>query len=151
MTVVDVEAFDTVSGVVPDEPLNEESPPYVAVTVSLPTGALAAEHDPAAELNVAMQRVVAPTVKVTLPLGVPGDVELTVAENVTDCPNTELAVLVIDVVVVAAGAADAGVAVTTAPPPSTTKIAATDAQMRLRMSARYAAATSVRATTTNSL
>lgn len=151
VTVVDVDAFDTVSGVVPDDPLKDGSPPYVAVTVSLPTGALLAEHDPVAELNVTVHRVVAPTAKVTVPLGVPGDAELTVAEKVTDCPNTELPVLVIGVVVVAAGAADAGTAVTATPPPTMTNNAVADARMRLRMSARYAAAAPVRATTTNSL
>jgi hypothetical protein len=50
----------------------------VAVTVSEPNGAFDAEHVPVPPARVAVHRVVAPTVKATVPEGVPEDA-LTVA------------------------------------------------------------------------
>ena len=40
-------------------------------------------------LSVPLPKKVAPSMKETAPLGVPGLVEVTVAVNVTDCPNTD--------------------------------------------------------------
>src|SRR5215217_1681587 len=40
-------------------------------------------------LSAPVPRVVAPSMKVTVPVGVPGVVDVTVAVKVTDCPTTE--------------------------------------------------------------
>lgn len=54
----------------------------MAVTVSLPTGALAEVHEPVPSLSVALHNDVVPTVNATVPVGVPVDpvvVSVTVA------------------------------------------------------------------------
>ena len=71
-----------VSAAVVDCPAKFESPEYVAVTVSEPTGALVAVQLLAG--SVAVQSVVLPVVKVTVPVALVGSVE----EYVTDCPYT---------------------------------------------------------------
>jgi hypothetical protein len=76
----------TVRAAGPLEAVKFESPEYRAVTVSSPTGALAATHDPVPDSNVpVVHKVVVPTLKVTVPVGVP-PVELTVAAYVTGEP-----------------------------------------------------------------
>jgi hypothetical protein len=71
----------TVSEVVLLDVAKSESPEYVAVTVSgLPKGAFDAAQLPApAVSDVMVHRVVVPTLKVTVPVGVPPE-EVTVTE-----------------------------------------------------------------------
>lgn len=69
----------TVSAALPVLVRKFESPEYVPVIVSLPTGALLAAHEPVLAfavvlaLSVAVHNWVVPTVKVTVPVGVPVD------------------------------------------------------------------------------
>ena len=80
--VVVEEAFVTLSGTVPEDDEKSVSPTYDAVTVSEPTGALVAVHEPAPATRVGVvHNVVAPpaVVKVTVPVGVP-PAEVTVTE-----------------------------------------------------------------------
>jgi hypothetical protein len=71
----------TVRLVVPDDSSKFESPEYVAVIVSEPVGAFVAEHDPEPSTRASVvHSVVAPLVKVTVPVGVPLASEVTVAE-----------------------------------------------------------------------
>ena len=72
----------------PDEPAKFESPEYVAVTVSVPMGAFVAWHDPAPLTRASVvHRVVAPSVNVTVPVGIGFAAEVTVAEYVTAPPE----------------------------------------------------------------
>jgi len=69
----------TVRVVVPDDGANLLSPEYVPVTVSVPTGAFEAVHDPEPLTRPpVVHSVIDPAVKVTAPVGVP-DEEVTVA------------------------------------------------------------------------
>jgi hypothetical protein len=75
-------ALLTTSGVVPVEPTNTVSPPYVPVIVSVPTGAAVELQEALPPDNGAVQSGVDPLVKVTDPVGVGTPVALvvTVAE-----------------------------------------------------------------------
>jgi hypothetical protein len=59
--------------------------------VWLPTARAEVVNVALPELKVAVPKVAAPSRKVTVPVGVPepGATALTVAVNVTDCPNTD--------------------------------------------------------------
>lgn len=57
--------------VVPVEEAKVVSPEYEARTVSVPTGALEAVHEAVPVVSGAVQRIVVPTLKVTVPVGVP--------------------------------------------------------------------------------
>jgi hypothetical protein len=77
---VAVVALDTVSDAPPEDEAKLESPEYVAVTLSLPTGAFVAAHAAEPTLNgTLLQSVTAPTLNVTVPVGVP-PAEVTEAE-----------------------------------------------------------------------
>jgi hypothetical protein len=65
---------------------------------------------------------------VTVPVGVPGEVEVTVAVSVTDCPVVEGFADDVTAVVVAAG-----------PPPETTRITTEDLAGEKKLSPMYAA------------
>jgi hypothetical protein len=77
----------TASVVVPVEPKNTVSPEYVPEIVSVPTGAAEELHEPVPFVNVAAQSGVDPAENVTEPLGVPPEVDVTVAEYVTEAPT----------------------------------------------------------------
>jgi hypothetical protein len=72
-TTVLVDAEVTVSVAVFDDDEKFPSPPYVALTVSVPTGALVARQEPEPPLRDAVHNAVVPTAKVTVPVGVPDD------------------------------------------------------------------------------
>ena len=75
-----VVACCTVRGAVPLDPRCVKSPPYVAVTVSAPVGAVLAVHDACPALRSGVVHIVVASVaKVTVPEGVPAT-ELTLAE-----------------------------------------------------------------------
>jgi hypothetical protein len=63
------------------------SPEYVPEIVSVPTGAAEELHEPVPFVNVAAQSGVDPAENVTEPLGVPPEVDVTVAEYVTEAPT----------------------------------------------------------------
>ena len=78
------------SKAVPLDAAKKPSPEYVAVIVSgLPTGAVVALHEPVPPVSGAVQSVVEPDVKVTVPVGVPDAPPLgaTVAMYRTDVPD----------------------------------------------------------------
>ena len=65
------------------------SPPYTAVIECEATESAAVANVPTPDpFSVPVPSVVAPSLKVTVPVGVP-PAPVTVAVNVTDCPNTE--------------------------------------------------------------
>jgi hypothetical protein len=75
------DALLTTRDFVPVEPANVESPEYVPVIVSVPTGAAAELHDPVPLDNAGIvHSVVDPVVNVTEPVGVPAPTGVTVAE-----------------------------------------------------------------------
>jgi hypothetical protein len=81
------------------------SPAYTAVIVGwAPTLSVLVLKVAVFPVRVPVPSVVAPSLKVTMPLGVPapGEVTLTVAVNVTDCPKTDGVPEEATVVVVAA-------------------------------------------------
>ncbi len=87
-----VDPFTTVSppANVPVLPPKLESPLYTAVIVCIPTdNELVVKVACAEPLRVPVPRVVAPSLNVTVPVGVPtaGATGLTVAVKVTDCPG----------------------------------------------------------------
>jgi hypothetical protein len=82
--------------------LKFESPPYTAVIECDPTDSAEVEKDATPPLSVPVPSVVMPSLKVTVPDGLPapGLLTVTVAVNVTDCPNFDgfaLEVSVVDV------------------------------------------------------
>jgi len=96
----------TDSDVDPDDPAKLASPEYTPVTVPLPTGALLAEQEPSPPLRDATHTAVVPTVKVTVPVGIPDPISgWTLAENVTLCPAGTGEGLTPTVIEVAAGGA----------------------------------------------
>ena len=74
----------------PELPLKFESPLYVAVTISDPTGRVEYVQVAIPPLSVTpLHMAVLPLVKVTVPVGVPELCEVTEALNVTVCPKAE--------------------------------------------------------------
>ena len=67
------------------------SPPYSAVMLWLPTPRVEVLKAAVPPLSGAVPKVVAPSLKVTVPVGVPvpGATGLTVAVKLTDCPKTD--------------------------------------------------------------
>jgi hypothetical protein len=82
LTVTDVVDWKvTATGALPTEPAWVESPEYVAYTLPVPTGALLALQLAEPETKDAVHSVLGPTVKLTVPVGVPDpDWGATVAE-----------------------------------------------------------------------
>ena len=72
--------LSTTKFVDPLDPENTVSPEYVPEIVSVPIGAAEELHDPLPLDNVAIQSDVDPVENVTVPLGVPVAVDVTVAE-----------------------------------------------------------------------
>jgi hypothetical protein len=71
-------------------PAKLASPVYTAVIEWLPVASALVVNVAAAEaFNAPVPSVVAPSLNVTLPVGVPAIVEVIVAVNVTDCPNVD--------------------------------------------------------------
>jgi hypothetical protein len=68
-----------------------ESPPYVAVIEWVPTDSADVVKGALPPASVAVPSVVEPTLKVTVPVGVPeaGPTALTVAVKTTTCPKTD--------------------------------------------------------------
>jgi len=66
------------------------SPPYTPVMLWVPSARAEVVYVATPALNVPVPRVVAPSLKVTVPVGVPepGETAATVAVKVTDCPKT---------------------------------------------------------------
>jgi len=92
VTLVLVSALSTTCVSAPDVlPLKLPSPPYTAVIAWLPTANEEIFNVATPPLNVPVPIVAAPSLNVTVPLGVPdpGALALTVAVNVTLCPNTD--------------------------------------------------------------
>jgi hypothetical protein len=74
--VMMVDAGDTETAVVPEEPAKLGSPKYVAVIVSEPPGVFVAEHDAEPEVNEGvMQSRVEPAANSTAPVGSPPELE----------------------------------------------------------------------------
>jgi hypothetical protein len=71
--------------------LKSSSPPYTAVIEWDPTDKVDVENVAWPPLSVPVPSVVAPSLNVTVPVGVPlpEPDAATVAVNVTDCPNTD--------------------------------------------------------------
>lgn len=74
-------------------PIKLESPLYWALIVCVPTDRVEVERFACPPLSAAVPSVVAPSRKVTVPVGVPLVFEATVAVKVTDCPWVEFGLL----------------------------------------------------------
>jgi len=70
-------------------PIKLVLPLYVAVMVCVPWARVVVVYFAAPPLSVTVFRVVVPSLKVTLPVGVPLNCGVTLAVNVTDCPTFE--------------------------------------------------------------
>jgi hypothetical protein len=81
----DVTVPPTSKNVVPEDTLKLGSPEYVPVTVSTPTGAPSAVHEPVPVTRVTTHNAWVPVVMATDPVGIP--IPSTVAEKVTSWPE----------------------------------------------------------------
>jgi hypothetical protein len=87
--VVVVVAWLTVCEVVPELVADWASPVYVAVMVSVPEGIFAVLSVATPPLKVAVPKLVVPFRNFTFPVGPPGALEFTVADNCTVWPNVD--------------------------------------------------------------
>ena len=79
VSMVVVPSCATVTDVVADDAKKLGSPPYDAVTLSVPAGAVVTMHEVLPLTKGTAHSVTEPVVKVTVPVGVPPD-EVTLAE-----------------------------------------------------------------------
>jgi hypothetical protein len=90
LTVLDVAAFVTVSVSTAEVlPVKFASPPYTAVIECDPTASVDVVNVALPPLSVPVPSTLVPSLKVTIPVGVPEVAGLTVAVKVTAWPNTD--------------------------------------------------------------